>query len=391
MKMINQTETQDRAYCVQVLRRIADPVLQALAANQLKMKLPVGLPERQSFAPLEAFGRLIAGMAPWLELGPGDDEEGRLRADYIRLTVQGLSHAVNPEAPDFMNFDQGEGGQPEQGGQPLVDTAYLAQALLRAPVQLWQNLDAKTQTHVIAALKATRVFKPWDNNWLLFSATIEASLWKLTGECRIEPIEYAVKKHLEWYKGDGIYGDGPDFHWDYYNSYVIHPILLDVLTVCVAEGHPLAEHYPIILRRAQRYAAILERLISPEGTYPVMGRSSAYRFAAFQNRALMALLEQLPAGLEPTAVRAGLTAVIRRSIETPGTFDGEGWLRQGAVGHQPGIVEWYSSTGSLYICSAGLLHLGLSTDHPFWTGPELPWTQKKIWSGADVPPDHALT
>jgi hypothetical protein len=101
-------------------------------------------------------------------------------------------------------------------------------------------------------------------------------------------------------------------------------------------------------------------------------------------------MEQLPDGLEPSAVRAGLTAVIRRSIETPGTFDGKGWLRQGAVGHQPGIVESYSSTGSLYICSAGLLHLGLSTDHPFWTGPALPWTQKKIWSGTDVPPDHAL-
>jgi hypothetical protein len=383
-------ETKDRAYCVQVLRRIADPVLHALAANQLKHDLPPGHHERQLFAPLEAFGRLIAGMAPWLELGPLDDEEGRMRAAYIRLAVEGLGHAVDPDAPDFMNFDQREDGHPEQGGQPLVDTAYLAQGLLRAPVHLWQNLEVKTQTHVIAALKATRVFKPWGNNWLLFSAMIEAALWQLTGECLIKPIEHAVKKHQEWYKGDGTYGDGPDFHWDYYNSYVIHPMLLDVLMVCVAKGHPLAEQYSVMLKRAQRYAAILERLISPEGTYPVMGRSSAYRFAAFQTLSLMALMEQLPDGLEPSAVRAGLTAVIRRSIETPGTFDGKGWLRQGAVGHQPGIVESYSSTGSLYICSAGLLHLGLSTDHPFWTGPALPWTQKKIWSGTDVPPDHAL-
>jgi hypothetical protein len=51
-------ETKDRAYCVQVLRRIADPVLHALAANQLKHDLPPGHHERQLFAPLEAFGRL---------------------------------------------------------------------------------------------------------------------------------------------------------------------------------------------------------------------------------------------------------------------------------------------------------------------------------------------
>jgi len=28
-------------------------------------------------------------------------------------------------------------------------------------------------------------------------------------------------RHESWYKGDGAYGDGSDFHWDYYNSYVI--------------------------------------------------------------------------------------------------------------------------------------------------------------------------
>ena len=32
-----------------------------------------------------------------------------------------------------------------------------------------------------------------------------------------------------WYKGDGVYGDGPPFHWDYYNSFVIQPMLLNIL------------------------------------------------------------------------------------------------------------------------------------------------------------------
>jgi hypothetical protein len=373
---------EERAYCVRTLTRIADPVLNALSENELKVKLPKGKPDRQQFAPLEAFGRLLAGMAPWLELGPGDDAEGKLRAHYIRLAVKGIGNAVDPKAADFMNFDHGT--------QPLVDTAFFAQALLRAPGQLWGNLDGKTRANVIAALKSSRVIKPNESNWLLFSAIIEAAIWQFTGECNIGPIDYAVKKHLEWYKGDGTYGDGPAFHWDYYNSYVIQPMLIEVLEVCAAKNHPLAQNLPLILSRAQRYAAIQERLISPEGAFPVMGRSSAFRFGAFQTLALMALMDKLPAGLEPAAVRAGLTAVIRRTIEAPGTFDQAGWLRPGAVGFQPSIQDSYISPGSLYLCSEGLIQLGLPPGDPFWKGRDLPWTQKRIWSGADVGVDHAI-
>jgi len=372
----------ERAYCLHTLTRIADPVLNALSDNNLKRTLPIGNPDAQEFAPLEAFARLLVGIAPWLELGLGDDPEGKLRAHYAQLAVKSIRNAVDPKAPDFMNFNR--------GNQSLVDTAFLAQALLRAPIRLFENLDEKTRANVIAALKSPRAIKPSENNWLLFSATIEAALWQFTGQCNIQPIEYAVKKHLEWYKGDGTYGDGPVFQWDYYNSYVIHPMLIQVLKVCAAKSHPLHLHYPLILQRAQRYAAIQERLISPEGTFPVMGRSSAYRFAAFQTLALMALMKQLPKGLDPAAARAGLTAVIRRTIETPGTFDEAGWLRPGAVGYQPSIQECYISSGSLYLCSVGLIQLGLPPTDPFWTGPNLPWTQKKIWSAAPVEADHAI-
>ena len=371
-----------RAYSVQVLTRLAEPVLTALAENQLKARLPQGNPKRRDFAPLEALGRLLTGMAPWLELGPGEDAEGRLRARYIQLAVKGISHAVDPQAPDFMNFTRGK--------QPLVDSAFLAQALLRAPTQLWGNLGERERANLVAALKSSRVTKPGMSNWLLFSATVEAALWQFTGECEMAPIELAVKKHLEWYKGDGVYGDGPQFHWDYYNSYVIQPMLMDVLRVCAAKQHPLGAHYPLIVKRAQRYAAVEERLISPEGTFPVIGRSSSYRFGAFQTLSQIALMKKLPDGLEPAAVRAALTALIRRVIEMPGTFEPDGWLRPGAVGYQPSLQDSYISPGSLYLCSVGLLQLGLPADDPFWRGPDLPWTQKKIWSGVDVPGDHAI-
>jgi len=378
-----QTGADDRAFAVQTLTRIAEPVLTALAEEKLKASLPSHDWEksRTNFAPLEAFGRTLAGIAPWLELGPDDSAEGKARAHFIDLSVRSLAHATDPYSPDFLNFNQ--------GGQPLVDTAFLALGLLRAPQQLWGRLEAQPRSNLVAALKSSRVLKPGENNWLLFSATVEAALWQCTGECDRKPIEYAVQRHEQWYVGDGTYGDGAEYHWDYYNSYVIQPMLLEVVRVCAEKQHPLGDVRPKILARAQRYAAVQERLISPEGTFPVLGRSSAYRFGALQMLAEVARLHALPPALKPAAVRGALTAVTRRMIEAPGTFDAQGWLQVGAVGHQPSLREAYISTGSLYLCLCGLVQLGLPANDPFWTAPAEPWTQKKIWSGMDIPADHA--
>jgi hypothetical protein len=378
-----QTGADDRAFAVQTLTRVAGPVLSALADGKLKATLPKHDWERTraGFAPLEAFGRTLAGIAPWLELGPDDSPEGKVRAHFIDLSVRSLVNATDPHSPDFMNFSK--------GGQPVVDTAFLALGLLRAPNQLWGKLDSEQRSNVVAALKSSRVIKPGESNWLLFSATIEAALWQFAGECEMQPIEYALQRHEQWYVGDGTYGDGAEYHWDYYNSYVIQPMLLEVLRVCAEKKNPLGDLRPKILARAQRYAEVQERMISPEGTFPVIGRSSAYRFGAFHLLADISLLHELPSELEPAAVRCGLTAVTRRMIEAPETFDAQGWLQVGAVGHQPSIREGYISTGSLYLCLCGLVDLGLSANDPFWTAPPEPWTQKKIWSGADIPGDHA--
>ena len=380
-----QTGAEDRAFSVQTLTQVAEPVLTALADGKLKSALPTHDWEaaRAHFAPLEAFGRTLAGIAPWLELGPDDSAEGRLRARFIDLSRRALVHGTDPASPDYFNF--------QEGSQPLVDAAFLALGLLRAPHQLWDPLDALQRRNLVAALQSTRAIQPNESNWLLFSATVEAALWQLTGQGNLPPIERAVQSHQQWYLGDGTYGDGPEFHWDYYNSYVIQPMLLEVLRVCAAHSNALGNLQPQIRARARRYAAVQERMISPEGTYPVIGRSSAYRFGAFHLLAVMALQHQLPPELKPAAVRGALTAVVRRTMAAPGTLDAQGWLQVGAVGHQPSLCEGYISTGSLYLCLFGLVELGLPASDPFWTAPPEPWTQKQIWSGADVPADNAYT
>jgi hypothetical protein len=339
--------------------------------------------DRKKYTYLEAFGRLMAGMAPWLELGPDNSPEGKLRKKYIDLSVRSIRNAVDPESPDYMNFDH--------GGQPLVDAAFLAEALLRAPHQLWDNLDAQTKSQLIAALRSTRVITPGYNNWLMFSAMIETALLKFDGRCDYLRIDYALRQMMLWYKGDGVYGDGPDFHWDYYNSFVIQPMLLDVLRTLNDNGYHHDAQYKTVLGRARRYAVILERLISPVATYPLIGRSLAYRFGAFQVLSQIALMKALPEPLSRGQVRNALYHVISNQMSAAGTFGPDGWLKTGVYGHQPEIGEGYISTGSLYLCSVGLLMLGLPADDPFWTDPDQDWTEKKAWAGKEIPVDHAMS
>lgn len=374
-----------RAYWVEAMWKIAGPVITRLAERRLKATMPVEAvdPRRREYTHLEALGRTLAGLAPWLEAG-GAPEEKPLWEKASRLAREAIDAATDPDSPDYCNF--------HRGMQPIVDAAFLAQAILRAPRALWEQLDEPVRANVIAALKATRYGrKPAFNNWLLFAATIEAALARMgEGDWDRMRVDYALRQHEQWYLGDGVYGDGPRFRWDYYNSYVIQPMLLDVLAA-VGDQEPEWERMKDpVLRRAQRYAEIQERLIAPDGSYPVIGRSSAYRFGAFQLLAQIAWMRRLPPTLSPAQVRCGLTAVIRRTLEAPGTFDSDGWLRIGVAGHQPEVAESYISTGSLYLCAAVFLPLGLPPEDPFWSDPDQPWTAKKIWSGESAPIDRAL-
>lgn len=172
---------------------------------------------------MESVGRTFAGLAPWLELGPDETPEGQLRAKYIEMSCKALANSVNPVSNDYFNSTATR--------QILVNSAFLIQGLMKAQVQLWGNLDEVTRERLIEQWKSTRTMKPGNNNWLLFSAMVECGLKEFSGEWNFDVVKHALDSHAEWYKGDGIYGDGAAFHLDYYNSYVIHPLLLQVLEV----------------------------------------------------------------------------------------------------------------------------------------------------------------
>lgn len=276
-----------------------------------------------------------------------------------------------------------------EGAQPLVDASFLALGLLRGP-GIWKQADGVTRKNVIEALKSTRGIKPRFNNWLLFDALIEAFFLHIGEEYDKMRMDYAVRQHEQWYKGDGMFGDGPEFHWNYYNSFVIQPYLRAVLGIITKVDQSYSELQEKFNKVAVRYAVIQERLIAEDGSYPAIGRSITYRCGAFHHLANEALLRQLPAEIMPAQVRGALTAVISRTLGHESNFDANGWLRLGLSGNQPKLAEDYISTGSLYLCATAFLPLGLSPRDEFWASPPKPWTSKKIWSGQDETADGAL-
>lgn len=337
--------------------------------------------ERRKSTHLEAFGRLISGIAPWLESSVENRSEADLQAQYREWARIGIRNGTDPSSPDYMNFGM--------TSQSLVDTAFLVLGILRAPKQLWEPLDKATRSNLVKALQATRQVLPGQSNWLLFSAMVEAGLCFMGEWWDALRVDYALQMHKEWYAGDGTYGDGSHFHWDYYNSFVIHPMLLQILDTIPPRSAMWDSLKPLALKRAQRYAAIQERMISPEAAFPAIGRSITYRFGAFHLLSDISLRRQLPENISPEQVRCALTAVMRRMIERPDTFDAKGWLTIGFAGHQPHLGETYISTGSLYLCAVAWLPLGLPSSDIFWSGPAKLWTEAKVWAGEDMPADHA--
>ena len=378
----------NRGQWVAMLDKIARPVISNLAAGTLKQNMPFesrsDSPRRLEASRLEALGRTVCGLGPWLSLGPDDTPEGALRAEYIAMLPKALGNAVNPESPDYLTFGRGN-------DQSLVDAAFLAEGILRGGEWIWPQLDPQTRQNLIAEWKRSRSVIPKESNWLLFASMVEAALLEYTGECDTWRLRYGVHRFIDdgWYKGDGVFGDGMEVHVDYYNSLVIHPMLTDVMTIMVKHGMIPQERLDRQLLREQRLAAQLEMLISPEGTYPVIGRSITYRTGHLHALAHTALLDNLPERVSPGQVRAAMTAVMKRQFASPDNFDG-GWLTVGFAGHQLNMSEEYINTGSEYMCTAFFLPLGLPADDPFWTEEAADWTSRKAWNGVDVGADHAL-
>ncbi len=381
----------ERVYWSALAYRMAEPVLKPMSEGKLHATMPVecstswGKGRTTDMAHLEAFGRLMMGIAPWLALPADDTPEGRQREQLRTWALKSAAHAVDPASPDYVLW--------RKEHQPLVDAAFLAVAFLRAYDALWVPLDATTKQRYIEEFQLLRRIKPPRNNWMLFAAAVETFLLKAGAEFDAERITSAVEQIDKWYVGDGWYSDGDHFAMDYYNSFVIQPMLCEVLATLVESKQTLMPNQAELLatarKRMQRYGAILERFVSPEGTYPIVGRSITYRTGVMQPLALLPLWGLLPDELPQGQARAALSAVVHRVFDGTDNFNDKGYLRIGVCGSQPMAADGYINTGSVYLAAFVFAPLGLPADHAFWTDPAQDWTSKKAFSGQPFPKDWA--
>lgn len=380
----------DRAYMLDILARMAEPVLGPMSEGRLQAAFdpelsPTWDGRNPKVAYLECFGRLISGIAPWLALPDDDTPEGRLRAKLRRQALASYAHSVDPASSDYLLW--------RNEGQPLVDSAYFTNAFLRAPKQLWDPLDAATKKRVVQEIQGLRRVPPPYTNWLLFAAMNEAFLLSIGEQWDPIRIDLAVRKINEWYVGDGWYADGPRFHFDHYNSYVIQPMLVEILEVLVATGARFNKLNPPELleqayKRMQRFGEHLERLIGPDGSYAPIGRSLTYRTAVFQPLGLLAWRKKLPKSLSEGQVRSATLAAQRAIFRNPSNFNAKGYLTIGFAGHQPTLGDIYSNAGSMYIAAESLIALGLPASDSYWTAPAMPWTTRKAFGGEPFPKDY---
>lgn len=379
----------DRKYWYTLLYNMAKPVLSNMAEGTLQKNMLVetspnwdGRNVKVTY--MECFGRLMAGLAPWLSLPDDATDEGQKRKQLREWALKSYRNAVDPESPDYLLWS----GQ----GQTLVDAAYVAESFVRAYDALWVPLDEVTKQRYIKEFTQLRNVDPPYTNWLLFSSTIESFLAKVGAPYDQYRVNSAIRKTEEWYTGDGWYADGPQFAFDYYSSYVFHPMYLETLQNMIDAKAYTRIHYAkyrtCAMKRTQKFSIVLERMISPEGTFPVFGRSIPYRMATMQPLALMAWYDMLPGGLSRGQVRAALTAVMHRMFDGKDNFNEKGFLTIGFCGRQPNVADWYTNNGSLYMTSLAFLPLGLPATHPFWTDAPQPWTNRKAWGGEPFPKDH---
>lgn len=383
-------DTNDRVYWVSLISQMAKPILSNISQGTLQKNMPMVVSEsfdgrNPKVGYLEAFGRLLAGMAPWLAL-PGDEsEEGKTRSRFLKQAQQGIAHAVDPTSADYFAWR-------DKSKQTLVDAAHLALAFLRAPKALWEPLSAKTKQQVIEEFKYIRWIKPNESNWLLFASMCETFLYSIGEEPDRQKIDYAIQKFdQDWYVGDGWYSDGNRFSFDHYNGYVIHCMLVETLRHNLSAGEAYKAQFERAYKRMQRYAHHQERMISPDGYYPIIGRSSTYRNAAFQPLAAVALDKKLPDDLKPGQVRAAMTAMLKH-IYSPNIYDKHGWLVLGLTSAAQGnLADSYTNVGSLYEASLSFVALGLPANDEFWTSKPERWTAQKAFSGEQFPRDYYVT
>jgi hypothetical protein len=343
----NPLET--RADMSRALVDLFDPLLAYFSKGNARVRLDGAAAHfDRAAADLEGFARPLWGLAPF---GAGG---GRF-ANWDRF-AEGLASGTDPKHPEYWGTINGR-------DQRMVELAALGFALALVPEKIWEPLDSRARSNVIAYLKHARQFDYADNNWKFFRIFVDIALDRLGADFDRSLTDQYLRELDGFYIGDGWYRDGNVRRIDHYIPFAMHFYGL-IYSKLVDDDH--ARRYR---ERAALFAQDFKHWFAEDGAVVPFGRSLTYRFACagFWSALAFADLEALPWG--------NIKSLCLQHLR---------WWKDKPIANRDGVLsigfgypnllmsESYNSAGSPYWAFKAFLPLAIGEDHPFWTAKETP-------------------
>ncbi|MGH2765757.1 MAG: DUF2264 domain-containing protein [Actinomycetota bacterium] len=251
----------------------------------------------------------------------------------------------------------------EDYSQGMVEAASIAIALHESRPWIWDRLGQSSQEHVVDWLSTFHGKRTPDNNWHWFRVIVSTFL-KSIGASH-EPIDSALDRIEDFYRGDGWYSDGPGESYDHYVGWAFHFYALMWVRMDGFRSDP--ERAELYKERARQFLQQYVHLFASDGAPLYQGRSLIYRFATVAPFWAGALLGASP--LEPGRTRRLASGVLRYFLDRGAVRDG--LLTMGWHSEFLPMAQHYSGSASPYWASKAFTGLLLPRDHSVWTDVEL--------------------
>lgn len=338
-----------------VVHELVEPLLPHFSAGSARVRLgATGASYSKTGAELEAFARILWGIAPLLAGGGSTSILGRLQA--------GIENGTNPEHPEYW-------GILKDYDQRAVEMAAIGVSIALCPEHFWSGFSMKTQANLSNWLGQINHVRLNDNNWLFFRVLVNLGLRKVGAKYDWGIVERDLEYIERFYLDDGWYSDGTSRRPPRRDYYVAFALYYYGLLYAVLMEEEDTGRSQLFKERAELFARDFIYWFSADGSAIPFGRSLTYRFAqgAFWGALAYAGVEAFPWGV----VKGLILRHIRWWLQRP-IFTESGLLSIGYGYPSLFISEQYNSYGSPYWAMKFFLPLALSDNHPIWKTAELP-------------------
>jgi len=162
-------------------------------------------------------------------------------------------------------------GDVTDNDQRICESADLALSLWLSKSYMWDQLNTQQQQQIIHWLEPICKLKTADNNWYLFTLTVQFVLSDLTGKNYIDIS--LLQRVGNFLVGDGWFRDGKHGDFDYYNAWGFYYSLywLEQIKPGFSDG--------LVRNKLAEFTNNYRYFFTSEGI-PLFGRSGCYRMAA---------------------------------------------------------------------------------------------------------------